>query len=200
MFTGLIEDQGRLAALDSTDDGAVLRIESPLGAELQPGDSVAVDGTCLTATESWAGGFAVQAVSQTLRLTALGRAEPGDRLNLELAARLGDRLGGHLVQGHVDGVATVAGVSEEGFSRRLRVELPAGLERYVAEHGSVTLNGASLTVAAVGDGPPGWLEVVLIPETLERTNLGGAGEGSALNLECDLVARYLERLTAGQEG
>lgn len=199
MFTGLIEDVGRVAALDAGADGARLRIETTLAAEIALGDSVAVDGACLTATAVDEGGFETEAMNQTLAVTALGGVEAGSVVNLELAMKAGDRLGGHIVQGHVDGVGEVLAVGEDGFARRVRVGLPRELLRYVVEKGSITLSGVSLTVSELGEE---WVEVSLIPETLERTNLGGAEPGNILNVECDIVAKYVERLVspfAGKE-
>jgi riboflavin synthase len=193
LFTGLIEDVGVVEAIERDDGGAKLRIASRLGGELALGDSIAVDGCCLTATAVDGGGFATEAMNQTLEVTALGTVEMGGRVNLELAMRASDRLGGHIVQGHVDGVGTVAAVADDGFARRLRVELPTGLLRYVVDRGSITLGGVSLTVAELG---PTWAEVSLIPETLERTNLGAVEPESKLNVECDIVAKYVERLVA----
>jgi len=191
MFTGLVQDVGTVESLASDGEGARLRIATSLGAEIGLGDSIAVDGACLTAVAADERGFETEAMNQTLAVTALRRLEPGARVNLELAMRAGERLGGHIVQGHVDGVATVLAVAEDGFARRLRVALPADLARYVIDKGSVALAGVSLTVAALGDD---WLEVSLIPETLERTTLGAASPGDELNVEVDLVAKYVERL------
>jgi len=132
-------------------------------------------------------------MNQTLDVTALSAVEEGHRVNLELAMKAGERLGGHIVQGHVDGVGTVVSVEDDGFARRIRVDLPPELLRYVVDKGSITLNGVSLTVAALGDT---WAEVSLIPETLERTNLTDVERGSRLNVECDVVAKYVERLVA----
>jgi riboflavin synthase len=199
MFTGLAQDVGRVVSVDSGSDGARLRIATGLGAELALGDSVAVNGVCLTATAADADGFETEAMNQTLEVTSLGSLEAGDRVNLELAMRASDRLGGHIVQGHVDGLGTVASIEEDGFARRLRVGLAPELIRYVVEKGSIALDGVSLTVAALGDD---WAEVSLIPETLERTNLGGVAVGDELNVECDIVAKYVERLVspfAGKE-
>lgn len=197
MFTGLVEDLGQLEARQDGTEGSRLRIKSRLGAELTPGDSIAVNGACLTATEVDDTGFSVEVMNQTLALTALGRLAVGDPLNLELAAQLGDRMGGHLVQGHVDGVVEVSKVEADGFARRLRVDLPPELARFTIDQGSVTLNGVSLTIAALSrpGSEPAWLEVSLIPETLERTNLGTAAPGTLLNMECDVIARYVERLS-----
>ncbi|MGB7685183.1 MAG: riboflavin synthase [Solirubrobacterales bacterium] len=193
MFTGLIQDVGRIEGIAGGSDGARLRIETRLGAEIGTGDSVALDGICLTATAVDDTGFETEAMNQTLEVTALGGAEPGSRINLELAMKAGDRLGGHIVQGHVDGVGEVLSVEADGIARRIRVELPAELLRYVIDKGSITLSGVSLTVAELGDS---WIEVSLIPETLDRTNLGEAAPGRKLNVECDVVAKYVERLVA----
>lgn len=193
MFTGLIEDLGTVESLERTGDGAKLRITSPLAGELSLGDSIAVNGCCLTATSVEDGAFEIEAMNQTLAVTALSEISEGSKVNLELAVRAGDRLGGHIVQGHVDGVGTVASVEDDGFARRLRVELPPELLRYVVDKGSITLSGVSLTVAELGDS---WAEVSLIPETLERTNLGELEPGSKINVECDVVAKYVERLVA----
>ncbi|HEY4778914.1 MAG TPA: riboflavin synthase [Solirubrobacterales bacterium] len=193
MFTGLIQDVGRVESVDAGDDGARLRISTFLGADIALGDSVAVSGVCLTATAADAGGFETEAMNQTLAVTALAGLGPGGRVNLELAMQASDRLGGHIVQGHVDGVGTVATIAEDGFARRVRVALAPDLLRYAVDKGSITLDGVSLTVAELGEG---WVEVSLIPETLERTNLGELAPGSKLNVECDIVAKYVERLVA----
>jgi riboflavin synthase len=193
VFTGLIEDLGTVEAVERTGDGARLRISSRLAGELALGDSIAVNGCCLTATTVEEGAFETEAMNQTLAVTALADVEEGSKVNLELAMKAGDRLGGHIVQGHVDGVGTVASVEDDGFARRLRVELAPELLRYVVDKGSITLGGVSLTVADLGDS---WAEVSLIPETLERTNLGDLAPGSRLNVECDIVAKYVERLVA----
>lgn len=193
MFTGLIEDVGKVESLDRSADGARLRISTQLAPEITEGDSIAVNGCCLTATSIDAIGFETEAMNRTLQVTALDALDTGSRVNLELAMKAGDRLGGHIVQGHVDGVGTVLQAEDDGFARRIRVELPQELLRYVVDKGSLTLNGVSLTTADLGDS---WAEVSLIPETLERTNLGEAEPGSKLNVECDIVAKYVERLVA----
>lgn len=193
MFTGLIQDVGAVETLESGADGARIRIATSLGPEIALGDSVAVNGICLTATAAYAGGFETEAMNQTLDVTALGAVESGGRVNLELAMQAFDRLGGHIVQGHVDGVGEVIAVSEDGFARRVRVALGPELLRYAVDKGSITLSGVSLTIAELG---PEWVEVSLIPETLERTNLGELKPGSKLNVECDIVAKYVERLLA----
>jgi len=193
VFTGLIQDVGTVESIERSGDGAKLRIATPLFSELTEGDSIAVNGCCLTATATADGQFETEAMNQTLTVTALGGIEQGSRVNLELAMQATDRFGGHIVQGHVDGVGAVVSVEDDGFARRLRVELPTQLLRYVVDKGSITLHGVSLTVADLGDS---WAEVSLIPETLERTNLGEAEPGSKLNVECDIVAKYVERLVA----
>jgi riboflavin synthase len=193
MFTGLIQDIGTVESVDAGGDGARLRIATSLGADLALGDSVAVNGVCLTATAADAAGFETEAMNQTLEVTALGALEPGARVNLEPAMRASDRLGGHIVQGHVDGVGAVTSVADDGFARRLRVALAPDLLRYAVDKGSITLGGVSLTLAGLGEE---WVEVSLIPETLERTNLGDLTPGSKLNVECDIVAKYVERLLA----
>jgi riboflavin synthase len=191
VFTGLIEEVGVVDALERDADGATLRIASSLTNELALGDSIAVNGCCLTATAVDGDHFETEAMNQTLEVTALDSVMEGSKVNLELAMRVGDRLGGHIVQGHVDGVGTVSSVEDDGFARRVRVDLPTRLLRFVVDKGSITLSGVSLTVAELGET---WAEVSLIPETLERTNLGGLQAGSRLNVECDVVAKYVERL------
>jgi len=193
VFTGLIQDVGVVESLQSDGDGARLRIATSLGPRIGLGDSVAVDGVCLTATAADAEGFETEAMNQTLEVTALGAVAAGGRVNLELAMQASDRLGGHIVQGHVDGVGAVESVAADGFARRLRIALGPELLRYAVDKGSITLGGVSLTVVGLGEG---WVEVSLIPETLERTNLGQLGPGSKLNVECDIVAKYVERLLA----
>jgi riboflavin synthase len=193
MFTGLVADIGTVETVESGSEGSRLRIATSLAGEIATGDSVAVDGVCLTATTVDATGFETEAMNQTLAVTALGGLAVGARVNLELAMKASDRLGGHIVQGHADGVTEAISVIEDGFARRLRVALGPELSRYVVEKGSIALSGVSLTVAALGDA---WAEVSLIPETLERTNLGTVAAGDRLNVECDVVAKYVERLAA----
>ncbi|MBU3674697.1 MAG: riboflavin synthase [Solirubrobacteraceae bacterium] len=194
MFTGLVEDLGELEAIDAGSEGARLTIRSKLAPEIGAGDSVAINGVCLTATGIDGSSFDVEAMNETLARTALGSAEPGDRLNLELALRPDSRLGGHIVQGHVDGVGTVRGTREEGIARVVTIGADADLLRYVVEKGSVALDGVSLTVARV-DGES--FDVWLIPETLERTNLSAADSGAPVNIEVDIVAKYVEKLAGG---
>jgi riboflavin synthase len=190
MFTGIIKELGEVAAVESSPDGARLRIRAELATELGEGDSVAVDGACLTAISVSGGAFDADVMHQTLELTTLGGLEPSSRVNLELPLRASDRLGGHVVQGHVDGTGTVAEISDDGFAKRLRIELPEELLPYVVEHGSIAIQGISLTIAALTDDA---VEVSLIPETLERTTLGAAEPGDRLNVECDVLARYVRR-------
>jgi riboflavin synthase len=168
-----------------------VEVETPLAAELEPGDSIAVNGVCVTATERAGGSFAAELMPETLRRTSLAPLALGDEVNLELPLRAGDRLGGHMVQGHVDGTGTVASATEEGNSRVVRIEAPAELLRYVVEKGSIAVDGVSLTVSAVDDQA---FEVSLIPETLERTTLGAAAAGRTVNLEVDVLAKYVEKL------
>jgi riboflavin synthase len=191
MFTGLIQDVGSVQSVETDGDGARLQIATSLAAQVALGDSVAVDGVCLTATAASPSGFETEAMNQTLEVTALGGIEAGARVNLELAMRASDRLGGHIVQGHADGVGTVLAVEADGFARRVRVGLAPELIRYAVDKGSITLSGVSLTIAALDAD---WVEVSLIPETLERTNFDSASAGDRLNVECDIVAKYVERM------
>jgi len=190
MFTGIVKELGRVEAVDASDDGARLRISAELASELAEGDSVAVNGACLTATSVGDGAFEADVMHQTLSLTTLGALEASSPVNLELPLRAADRLGGHVVQGHVDGTATVTDVSADGFAKRLRIELPDELLPYVVERGSIAIEGVSLTIADLAGSN---LEVSLIPETLERTTLGMAEPGKHLNVECDVLARYVQR-------
>jgi riboflavin synthase len=194
MFTGIIEGTGTVAALAAAADASGARLEveaSWLAGQLGLGESVAVNGCCLTVAEPTPAGFAADLVAETLRRTALGGLEAGDRVNLERPLPLGGRLGGHLVQGHVDGVATVLNRTAVGEGEEVRIELPADLERYVVEKGSIAVDGVSLTVAATG---PGWFAVALVPHTLEVTTLGERHPGDPVQLEVDMVAKYIERL------
>jgi riboflavin synthase len=191
MFTGIISELGEVESVETGDEGARIRIKAALASELAEGDSVAVDGACLTATSASGGLFEADVMRQTLSLTTLGERAPSSRVNLELPLRASDRLGGHIVQGHVDGTATVAGSEEDGFARRLRLELPDELLEYVVERGSIAIEGVSLTIAGLGDD---WIEVSLIPETLERTTLTHVAPGRRVNLEVDVIAKYVEKL------
>jgi riboflavin synthase len=193
VFTGLIQDVGTVESVDVGSDGARLRIATALASQIEPGDSVAVNGVCLTATAVDAGGFATEAMNQTLDVTALGEIDGGARVNLEPAMKASDRLGGHIVQGHIDGVGEVDSIEQDGFAKRLRVGLDPALLRYAIDKGSISLDGVSLTIAELGDS---WLVVSLIPETLERTSLGEAEPGRKINVECDVIAKHVERLMA----
>jgi riboflavin synthase len=192
VFTGLIADLGEVTALEEDGKGATLRIATRLAGELGEGDSIAVDGVCLTAIEVQGGSFAAQAMRETLDRSTLGALALGARVNLELPLRAADRLGGHVVQGHVDATGTVGEIDEQGFARVLRIdEGESGLGRYLVEKGSVAINGVSLTISALHDDG---FEVSLIPETLQRTNLGAVAVGDKVNLEADVLAKHLERL------
>ena len=195
MFTGIVEGQGTVAAVAFAPDGSAAAVEVEaawLDGSVRVGDSLAVNGCCLTVTRVTGAGFAADVMAETLRRTALGRLAPGARVNLERSLALGDRLGGHLVQGHVDGLATLLERRPAGQgSEALRFGLDPRLARYLVEKGSVALDGVSLTVAAVG---PGWFEVALIPHTLAVTTLGRLQPGGVVNVEVDLLAKYVERL------
>ena len=191
MFTGLVADLGTVAALEATGDGVRLRVTSTLAAELGEGDSVAVNGVCLTATQVAAGQFTADVMHETLRRSSLAEVADGTRVNLELPLRAADRLGGHVVQGHVDGVGAIRDAVEDGFARVVTIDAPPELLRYVVEKGSIAVDGVSLTVASVTADT---FSVSLIPETLERTNLGAAAVGTPVNLEVDVLAKYVEKL------
>jgi riboflavin synthase len=192
MFTGLIADLGSVSELQSDADGATITISSQLAEQLHEGDSIAVNGVCLTATHVDRRSFQAQAMSETLRRSSLGALQPGTRVNLELALRAGDRLGGHVVQGHVDGTGTVTASRSDGFARVLQITSDEPqLTRYLVEKGSVALDGVSLTISALEDDR---FSVSLIPETLQRTNLGSISEGYRVNIEVDILAKHVERL------
>jgi riboflavin synthase len=196
MFTGLVMDLGEVGAVEETGDGVRMTVRTVLTSEVAPGDSVAVNGVCLTATTVDDEVFSADVMHETLDRSSLGRAaaQPGARVNVELPLRPADRLGGHVVQGHVDTTGRVARVEVDGFARRVRVEPDDAADlRYVVGKGSVAVDGVSLTVASVDDRG---FEVSLIPETLERTNLGAAEPGTVVNLEFDVLAKYVERLVA----
>jgi len=191
MFTGLIADLGDVRALHNDGDGATLEIGTRLAAELHDGDSIAVNGVCLTASEARKESFQAVAMIETLKRSSLGALQVGARVNLELPLRTEDRLGGHIVQGHVDGTGTVTEIREEGFARVLEIETDPRLARYLVEKGSVALDGVSLTVSALHERG---FAVSLIPETLRRTNLGQAVAGTQVNIEVDILAKHVERL------
>jgi len=192
VFTGLVAGMGKVAAVHPDSEGVRLRIDTPLGSELSPGDSIAVNGVCLTAVDPGADGFGADVMAETLRRSSLGPLGAGDEVNLELPLRAGDRLGGHIVQGHVDGTGTVSSVADEGFARIVRIDCGPDVTRYIVEKGSIAIDGVSLTVASVDDAG---FTVSLIPETLERTTLGDASQGRVVNLEVDVLAKYVEKLT-----
>jgi riboflavin synthase len=194
MFSGLVQELGTVESLARDGADARLRISAPLASSLSNGDSVLVNGVCLTATAVSDGAFEADLSEETLGRSALGSLNAGDRVNLELALRVGDRLGGHIVQGHVDAVGELSLLPGDGPSRDARIEAPPQLLRYVVEKGSIAVDGVSLTVTGVDETGFG---VSLIPETLERTNLGTASRGRRVNLEVDVFAKYVEKLTGG---
>jgi riboflavin synthase len=191
MFTGLVLGIGRIASVERSESGARIAIETPLVAELRTGDSIAVNGVCLSATSPQNGSFLADAMNETLSRTSLGDLAPGAEVNLELPLRASDRLCGHMVQGHVDGVGRIASITEDGFARRVGVEAPSDVLRYVIEKGSIAVDGVSLTVTDVDTRS---FTVSLIPDTLQRTNLGRAALGDRVNLEVDVLAKYVEKL------
>jgi riboflavin synthase len=193
MFTGLVQDLGRIEEISRADDGVRMKVSSTLAGELAEGDSVAVGGVCLTATSVHNGTFTAEVMNETLRRTALERAAPGGAVNLELPLRASDRLGGHIVQGHVDAVGIVSNLSEDGFARQIEIDAPQSVMRYVIEKGSIAVDGVSLTVTGTANES---FTVSLIPETLERTTLGTAERGTKVNLEVDVLAKYVEKLVA----
>ncbi len=194
MFTGIVEQQGRVVSADTSDTGARFTIESRLiTSDLEVGDSVAVNGTCLTAVtvDRDRFRFAVDLVPETLDRTSLGAITEGASVNLERAMPASGRFDGHVVQGHVDGVGIVATLTRDGEGVRMGIDLPPSLLRYVVDKGSITLDGVSLTVAAVGETG---IEIALIPHTLEVTTLGSRATGDRINVEVDILAKYVERL------
>ncbi|MDE2126707.1 MAG: riboflavin synthase [Armatimonadetes bacterium] len=192
MFTGIVEECGTFVSRDMPGDSGGLTIgASAQLASAAIGESIAVNGCCLTVVRSGPNWLEFDVMAQTLSLTNLGDLAPGAAVNLERAAMLGDRLGGHLLQGHVDGVGIIVSRSEKGNALVVQVALPAPLPRYVVEHGSIAINGVSLTVAAVDETA---VSIWLIPHTREVTNLGQCRVGDRVNIECDVIARYVERL------
>jgi riboflavin synthase len=202
MFTGIVQELGEVAAIKRYGDAARLTIRGSTrytrDAEL--GESIAVNGVCLTVTEILDGTFTADVMGETLDRSGLGELTEGAPVNLERSVRLADRLGGHLVQGHVDATGTVVSRTPAGHWDQVRISLPGQISRYVVEKGSIAVDGVSLTVSALS--PPGatpqWLEVSLIPETLKRTTLGTRSPGDTVNLEVDVIAKYVERLLGGQ--
>jgi riboflavin synthase len=194
VFTGLIREVGRIASVAGGDDGVRLDVDAPrTAAGAQVGDSVAINGVCLTVVSVSDGRFAFDAVPETLARSSLGRLEAGSRVNLEPALRAGEPLGGHYVQGHVDGVGTVRSVGAEGDGKRIWFDAPRELMRYVVEKGSIAVEGTSLTVADLDDEG---FAVALIPHTLAETTLGALDRGDPVNLEADVLAKYVDRLLA----
>jgi riboflavin synthase len=191
MFTGLVEDLGRVEGVDENAGGSVITISSALAGQVGEGDSVAVNGVCLTATRIEGDRFAFDVMLESLRRSSLGGLDAGSAVNLELALRADARLGGHIMQGHVDGVGTVQAIAQDGFARVVTVAAGPELLKYVVEKGSIAVDGVSLTVSRVDDAS---FDVSLIPETLERTNLGGISVSRTVNLEVDVVAKYVEKL------
>jgi len=193
VFTGLVADLGTVTGVAATADGVRLTLTTALAGELEEGDSIAVNGVCLTADEVDAGGFSADVMNESLARSSLGLIVAGARVNLELALRASDRLGGHIMQGHVDGVGAVAGVREDGFARVVAIAAGPEILRYVVHKGSISVDGVSLTIARIDDDG---FDVSLIPETLKRTNLGEAAAGRRVNLEVDVLAKYVEKLLA----
>ncbi|MCW2709385.1 MAG: riboflavin synthase subunit alpha [Frankiales bacterium] len=192
MFTGIVEELGEITSWDDLPDAARITVRGPLvTSDAQHGDSIAVNGVCLTVVDNVAGAFTADVMKETLDRSSLGALGVGSRVNLERAVRLQDRLGGHLVQGHVDGTGEIVSKAPSEHWTVVRVTLPADLDRYVVERGSITVDGVSLTVAAV---QPGWFEISLIPTTLDLTTLGRKGPGDPVNLEVDITAKYVEKL------
>ncbi|MEV6669569.1 riboflavin synthase [Streptomyces sp. NPDC051162] len=194
MFTGIVEELGEVVAVDSHGDSSVFRLRGPLVTEgAKHGDSIAVNGVCLTVVETADGEFTADVMAESLKRSSLGALAPGSRVNLERPMALGGRLGGHIVQGHVDGTGTVVARTPGEHWEIVRIALPAGLRRYVVDKGSITVDGVSLTVVEAGDD---FFTVSLIPTTLQLTTLGIKQPGDPVNLEVDVLAKYVERLLA----
>ena len=203
MYTGIVEELGEVVGVERSDRAARITVRGPLvTSDASHGDSLSINGVCLTVTGTSDGTFTADVMLETLNRSSLGDLRPGSRVNLERPMRLDGRLGGHMVQGHVDGTGTIISRSPGGNWEVVRIELPAALARYVVEKGSIGVDGVSLTIAATGEDPPGrsrlaWFEVSLIPETLRRTTLGHKQPGDTVNLEVDVIAKYVEKLLAG---
>lgn len=197
MFTGIVTHSGLIRKARRSNDMLRIEVETSIAKDLEVGDSVAVNGVCLTATAAGRKRFEAAVVPETLTRTTLGDLERGANVNLELPARPSDRLGGHIVQGHVDGIAEIVRAEDEGGARRVWLTAPDDVLRYLVPKGSVALDGASLTVADVGRTT---FQVALIPHTLDNTTLGSAGVGARLNTEVDVVAKYVERLLEPHAG
>lgn len=195
MFTGLVEALGSVCAIERRGEQARLSLAAPFAAELAPGDSVAVNGCCLTVTAADAGVVAFDLLAQTLAVTSLGHLEPGSDVNLERALRVGDRLGGHFVLGHVDGTGPITRLEPRGQDHHLVVEIPQPLRRYCIDKGSLALDGISLTIATLGAS---CAEFWITPHTIAVTNLRSARPGQPVNLEADVLAKHIERLLAAR--
>jgi riboflavin synthase len=195
MFTGIVAELGEVAGIEHRGDAARLTIRGSTE-DVSPGESIAVNGVCLTVTGTADGTFTADVMGETLSRSGLGALVPGAPVNLERSVRLADRLGGHLVQGHVDGTGIIISRSPAAHWDQVRISLPAGLSRYVVHKGSIGVDGISLTVSALSaaDAAQAWFEVCLIPETLNRTTLGAKQPGDTVNLEVDVIAKYVERL------
>lgn len=192
MFTGIVEELGEVVDVEPLQDASRLTVRGPVvTGDAGHGDSIAVNGVCLTVVDARDGAFTADVMAETLQRSSLGALAPGSPVNLERAVRVSDRLGGHVVQGHVDGAAALLAVTPDAHWTVVRVSLPADLARYVVEKGSITVDGVSLTVSAVGGD---WFEVSLIPTTLELTTLGRKGPGDPVNLEVDIIAKHVEKL------
>jgi riboflavin synthase len=199
VFTGIVEELGEIVALEHDGDSARLTVRGPLvTSDAGQGDSIAVNGVCLTVTGTRGGEFTADVIGETLKHTTLGSLAPGAAVNLERPVQPDGRLGGHIMQGHVDGTASVVSRQPGADWEVVRIAVPSGLARYVVHKGSVAVDGVSLTVSGIGELPEPWFEVSLIPETLRRTTLGFRQPGAAVNLEVDLIAKYVERLLAGR--
>lgn len=202
MFTGIVEELGEIVAREQSADAARLTIRGKVvTSDAGHGDSIAVNGVCLTVVDVIDDAFTVDVMGETLRRSSIGGLEPGSRVNLERAAAVNSRLGGHIVQGHVDGTGTILARTPEDNWEVVRISLPDAIARYVVEKGSITVNGISLTVSGLGradtaaaDGNRDWFEVSLIPTTLTLTDLGASTPGTVVNLEVDVIAKYVERL------
>ncbi|MEE6139743.1 riboflavin synthase [Mycobacterium sp. 050128] len=201
MFTGIVEELGEVTGRDVLADAARLTIRGPVvTADAGHGDSIAVNGVCLTVAELLADGqFTADVMAETLDRSNLGGLQVGKRVNLERAAAVNSRLGGHIVQGHVDGTGRVVARTPSQHWEVVRIEIPAAVARYVVEKGSITVDGISLTVSGLGAQPRDWFEVSLIPTTREMTTLGAAPVGTEVNLEVDVIAKYVERLMTARD-
>ena len=196
MFTGIVAELGEVAEIEYRGDAARLTIRGSTD-DVSPGESIAVNGVCLTVTGIIDGTFTADVMGETLDRSGLGALIPGAPVNLERSVRLADRLGGHLVQGHVDATGAIISRSPSAHWDQVRISLPGTIARYVVLKGSIAVDGVSLTVSALGEG---WFEVSLIPETLKRTTLGTRQPGEMVNLEADVIAKYVERLRSGEAG